>query len=115
MTIKRQEFGIRANKVVVHNDTAYLAGMIAEEPFLSVAEQMRRVLEQMEKRLLSVGSSKNKILMINIYLSDMRRFQEMNEVWDAWLDKDNAPARACVQASMARPGYEIEITAVAAV
>jgi enamine deaminase RidA (YjgF/YER057c/UK114 family) len=114
MTIKRQEFGMRANKVVIHNDTVYLAGMIAEEPFLSVSEQMRRVLEQMDKRLDSAGSHKSKLIMINIYLSDMRRFGEMNEVWDAWLDKENAPARACVQAGMARPGYEIEITAIAA-
>ena len=114
MTITRKEFGIRAYKAVIHNDTVYLAGMIAEEPFLTVAEQTRRVLAQMETRLRSVGSDKNKIIIINIFLADMRRFQEMNEVWDAWLDKEIAPARACVQASMARPGYEIEMTAVAA-
>ena len=114
MTIKRQEFGVRAFKAVVHNKTVYLAGMIAEEAFLSVGEQTHRVLDQMEKRLESVGSSKQKLIMINIFLADMRRFQEMNDVWDAWLDKTNAPARACVQGSMARPGYEIEMTAVAA-
>ena len=114
MTITRHEFGTRAYKAVIHNQTVYLAGMVAEEAFLSVAEQTRRVLLQMEQRLASVGSSKAKLLMINIFLADMRRFQEMNEVWDAWLDRDLAPARACVQASMARPGFEIEMTAVAA-
>ena len=114
MTITRHEFGLRAYKAVVHNNTVYLAGMIAEEAFLSVAEQTRRVLLQMDKRLESLGSSKQKLIMVNIFLADMRRFQEMNEVWDAWLDKANAPARACVNGGMARPGYEIEMTAVAA-
>lgn len=96
------------------NNTVYLAGMIAEEPFLSVAEQTKRVLAQMEARLERAGSSKAKLIMINIFLADMRRFGEMNEVWDAWLDQENSPARACVQGSMARPGYEIEMTAIAA-
>lgn len=114
MTITRQEFGLRANKTVIHNDTVYLAGMIAEEAFLSIAEQTKRILAQMEARLERAGSRKDKLIMINIYLADMRRFGEMNEVWDAWLDRENAPARACVQGSMARPGYEVEMTAVAA-
>lgn len=114
MAITRQEFGIRAYKTVIHNDTVYLAGMIAEEAFLSVAEQTKRILAQMEHRLERAGSHKNKLIIINIFLADMRRFGEMNEVWDAWLDRENAPARACVQGSMARPGYEVEMTAVAA-
>ena len=114
MTLTRQEFGIRAFKTVIHNNTVYLAGMIADEPFLPVGEQTRQILAQMEARLERAGTSKMKLIMINIYLADTRRFQEMNEVWDEWLDRENAPARACVQAGMARPGWEVEMTAIAA-
>ena len=114
MTITRQEYGIRAHKTVIHNDTVYLAGMIAEEAFLPLGEQMRRVLIQMDERLARAGSSKQKLLMVNIFCADMRRIGELNEAWDAWIDKANAPARACVQGSMTRPGWEVELTAVAA-
>lgn len=114
MTIKRYEFGTRFHRIVVHENTVYLAGMTADKPFLTVAEQTRRVLAQLENRLESVGSHKRKLIMVNIFLADMQFFSEMNEVWDAWLDKEHAPARACVQASVATPGLSVEITAVAA-
>jgi enamine deaminase RidA (YjgF/YER057c/UK114 family) len=39
----------------------------------------------------------------------------MNEVWDNWVPKGNAPARACVEASMAREELLVEISLVAAV
>lgn len=98
----------------MHNGTAYLAGMVAEEAFLGIGEQTRQILAQMERRLESIGSDKMRILSITIFLADMRRFGELNEVWDAWIDPENPPARACVRASMARPGYEVEMTAIAA-
>jgi enamine deaminase RidA (YjgF/YER057c/UK114 family) len=55
------------------------------------------------------------LLSVTIYLSDMRRFDELNSIWDPWLDRDDPPARACVDAGMARPGFEVEMTAIAAV
>ena len=39
----------------------------------------------------------------------------MNSVWDAWVEKGFAPARACVEAKMAREALLVEISIVAAV
>ena len=39
----------------------------------------------------------------------------MNEVWLAWVDKDNLPARACVEAALANPDILVEIMVTAAV
>jgi enamine deaminase RidA (YjgF/YER057c/UK114 family) len=44
----------------------------------------------------------------------MQDFKAMNAVWDAWVPEGHAPARACVQASMARPELLVEISVVAA-
>lgn len=115
MPIQRYERNPRASRAVVHDNTVYLAGMVADEAHLSIAEQTRQILEQMERRLESVGSRKDKLLSVTIYLADMRRFDELNSVWDPWLDLENPPARACVKAEMARPGFEVEMTAVAAI
>lgn len=112
--IKRHEKNPRAARAVIHGGVVYLAGMVADEPFLSVEQQTRQILAQMETRLNAVGSGKTRLLSVTIYLSDMRRFDEMNAVWDPWLDLENPPARACVNAGLARPGFEVEMTAIAA-
>jgi enamine deaminase RidA (YjgF/YER057c/UK114 family) len=44
----------------------------------------------------------------------MSDFKEMNQVWDNWVPAGHAPARACVQASMARPELLVEISVIAA-
>ena len=115
MTIERYEKNPRAARAVAHAGVVHLAGMVADEADLSVAEQTRRILEQMERRLESVGSAKDRLLSVTIYLSDMSRFDELNSIWDPWLDRENPPARACVGAQLARPGFHVEMTAVAAV
>ena len=38
----------------------------------------------------------------------------MNKVWDAWVSAGNTPARACVEAKLARANLLVEIGIVAA-
>ena len=38
----------------------------------------------------------------------------MNSVYDAWIDPDNKPARACIEARLADPALKVEIIATAA-
>lgn len=70
---------------------------------------------KIEELLATVNSGKEKLLSVTIYLADMALFKEMNEVWDAWVTPGKAPARACVQASMARPELLVEMSVVAAI
>jgi enamine deaminase RidA (YjgF/YER057c/UK114 family) len=39
----------------------------------------------------------------------------MNQVWTEWVDKDNKPVRACIEAKLAAPQYLVEIQVEAAV
>jgi enamine deaminase RidA (YjgF/YER057c/UK114 family) len=52
--------------------------------------------------------------MVNIWLTDMSTFQEMNAVWDAWVAQGNTPARATVEAKLAAPQFKVEIAVIAA-
>ena len=55
------------------------------------------------------------VLTDNLGLLQINRdFKEMNSVWNTWLDPENKPARATVEAAMARPEIlvEIQVTAV---
>lgn len=101
------------SQAVVHGNTVYLAGQVGE-PGKSVAEQTKGILASIDRLLAEAGSDKSKILSAQIWLDDMRDFAEMNSVWDAWVDKDNPPARATGGAPLATPDYRVEIIVVAA-
>ena len=112
--IKRFEIGKRMSQAVVHGNTVYLAGQVAEDPVNSVGDQTRQILVKIDHLLKQAGSDKSKILSANIWLADIKRFDEMNAVWDAWVSPGNTPARATVEASLARPVNLVEIMVVAA-
>jgi enamine deaminase RidA (YjgF/YER057c/UK114 family) len=112
--IQRYQKGSRMSQAVVHGGTVYVAGKVARNSKGSLEEQTRDVLQQIEDILKEAGSDKSKLLAINIYLPSIADFDAMNVVYDAWLDKENPPVRACVEARLANPDLRIEITAVAA-
>lgn len=114
MSITRVGVGPRMSQAVVHGNTVYLAGQVAENPVPSVGKQTRQCLKQIDKLLKQCGSSKSKIIKANIWLSDIRSFDEMNKEWDAWVAKGNTPARATVEARLAGPAYLVEIMVTAA-
>ncbi|WP_167525285.1 RidA family protein [Roseomonas genomospecies 6] len=119
MPIQRFDCGPRMSEMVVHNDTVYLCGQIADfdamgEVSTDVEAQTRDVLRQIDTLLARAGTDKSKLLTATVYLADMGGFAAMNTAWDAWVDRANAPARATVEAKLAAPEYRVEIQVVAA-
>src|SRR5882724_2610203 len=112
--ITRQAPGRRFCQVVVHGDTVYIAGQVAPKTVPSVKSQTQQILKEIDKLLKSAGTNKSKLLMANVWLSDIRTFDEMNEAWDAWVAKDNMPARATVEAKLAGTQFLVEIAVIAA-
>ncbi|MBK5933728.1 enamine deaminase RidA (YjgF/YER057c/UK114 family) [Rhodovulum imhoffii] len=110
--IERIETGQRMSKIVRHNGVAYLCGQVGEGA--TVAEQTRTCLARIEGLLEKAGSSPGRILQAIIWLRDMADFAEMNAVWDAWVPEDQAPARACGEARLARDDLKVEIIVTAA-
>lgn len=114
MAIKRIETGPRMSKAVIHGDTVYLAGIVADDTSKDTADQTRQVLKEIDRLLAAAGTDKSKLLRTNIWLADIKDFAAMNGVWDAWVSQGNTPARATVQASLATPAHRVEIMVVAA-
>jgi enamine deaminase RidA (YjgF/YER057c/UK114 family) len=115
MGITRINPGARYCATVVHGDTVYIAGQVADNPAgKDITAQTKDVLRKVEAAVKAGGSSKRKILTMQIFLSDMRHFEAMNKVYDRWVDKGNMPTRATVESRLATPDYLIEIVAVAA-
>lgn len=114
MTIERIGSSDRMSKIVKHNGTVYLCGQTACDVGWDAAEQTRRCLEKVDGLLDEAGSHRDRILSVTIYIRDMKDFTAMNAVWDAWVAEGNKPARACVEARMARPEILVELSVVAA-
>ena len=115
MTIQRHDVGARMSKAVVHGNTVYLAGIVAENPKgKSTGDQTKSILSQIDGFLKQAGTDKSKLLSANIWITDMANFAEMNAVWDSWVSPGNTPARATVEAGLASPDYKVEIMVVAA-
>ena len=114
MTIDRRHVGPRMSQIVVHGDTVYLAGLVADDPSADVRGQTEQILAKIDRYLAEAGTSKSKLLSATIWLSDIGTFNEMNSVWDNWIDPENPPARACVEAKLAAPQYRVEIGVIAA-
>ncbi|MGH7879203.1 MAG: RidA family protein [Candidatus Binataceae bacterium] len=115
MAIERKEVGPRMSQIVVNGNTVYLAGIVARaNKGKSVTEQTREIVSTIDNYLAQAGTDKTKLLSANIWITDMGKFAEMNAVWDAWVAPGNTPARACVEAKLAAPDYNVEIMVVAA-
>src|SRR5260370_14926721 len=94
MTVQRFDAGRRMSEVVVHGDTIYLAGVVANKAAgETVTKQTQEVLSIIDSHLKKAGSDKSKLLTATIYLTDMKNFAEMNAVWDGWVSAGKNAAR----------------------
>ncbi|WP_107852359.1 RidA family protein [Oceanimonas marisflavi] len=114
MTIERQQIGQRMSRIVKHNGTIYLCGQVCKDATQDITGQTTTMLEKVDELLKEAGSDREHILSATIYVKTMADFAAMNAVWDAWVPEGHAPARACVEAAMARPELLVEISVVAA-
>ncbi len=112
MTLTRIETGQRISKIVKHNGVVCLCGQTSDAA--TAADQTREILSKVEDLLDKAGSDKTRILQCVIWLSDMADFAEMNDVWDTWVPKGHAPARACGEAKLARDVLKVEMIVTAA-
>jgi len=111
--IIRHRKSARMSQTVVHNGLIYTAGQVGTGA--TMAEQTKDALRNVEACLAEAGSDKSKILTATVWITDMAQFSEMNAVWDAWVDPENPPARACTQAALALPEFLVEVMIVASV
>jgi enamine deaminase RidA (YjgF/YER057c/UK114 family) len=115
METRRIDVGARMSQAVVYKGVVYLSGQVAlEAPGESVADQTKNILNRIAGLLERAGTSKTRILSATIWLADISAFNEMNAVWDRWVEPNTAPARATVEAKLATPDYAVEISVIAA-
>lgn len=113
--IVRHDVGPLMSQLVVHDGVAYLAGQVARDGSTDVRGQTKAILGQIDALLAQAETHRRNLLSVNIFLSDIEQWQEMNEVWSAWITPGRAPVRVTAEARLAAPKYLVEMAATAAV
>lgn len=111
--IKRHNPGPLFNQIVIHDAIVYLSGQVSEADD-TVAGQTRGILQKIDALLDQAGTDKSRILTAAVWVSDVSGVKAMNEEWLKWVDKENMPARACVESKLVRESLLVEIQVTAA-
>lgn len=113
--IVRVATGARLSRAVVYNGLAFVSGQTAADRRQDIRCQTEQVLAKVDVALALAGTDKSRLVFAQIWLKDIARdFAGMNELWDAWLAPNSAPARATAQCAMASPEILVEIIVTAA-
>lgn len=114
MTIQRTETSRRMSQAVRAGNTIYIAGQLAyDNQFADAKTQTTEILDRIDRLLAVHGANRENLVSATVWLSDIRYFHEINEVWDAWVPEGHAPGRACIESKIAFDGYKVEIQAIA--
>ncbi|MDH4580665.1 RidA family protein [Pseudomonas sp. BN415] len=83
------------------------AGIVADDSTLDVAGQARQALATIESLMARARFTRNDLTRVQIWIADYAFFDQVNTVYDAWVDGFSKPVRACVESDLG--GYLIEI------
>jgi enamine deaminase RidA (YjgF/YER057c/UK114 family) len=114
VAVTRIESGSRYSQAVIVGDLVFIAGQVPGDSSQDITGQMRQTLAALDRILEAVGSGRDQLVSVTVYLRDIIDYAAMNAVWDAWIVSDATPARVTVEARLALPEYRVEVQAVAA-
>ncbi|MFX1512487.1 MAG: RidA family protein [Promethearchaeota archaeon] len=95
----------------------YTSGQVGIDPKtgkipIKVGEQTKICLERIKIILEEAGSSLDNVVKTTVFLSDIRYFSDMNEVYVTFFPRDR-PARSTVEARLAFPHLMVELEVIA--
>ena len=100
------------SRAAVHGNMVYLCG-VTPDPVGDIKTQTKQVLERVDRLLEAAGTDKSRLLAAQVWLADMRLFEDHNAAWNEWVDRQNPPVRACVRAELWQPNMLVEIMVTA--
>jgi 2-iminobutanoate/2-iminopropanoate deaminase len=108
------------NQAVQFGNMLFVSGQIALDPkdgtlFQGeIKEETERVMQNLQGILTAAGMDFSNVIKTSIFLMDMGKFAQVNEVYGRYFDEANAPARETVQVAGLPRGVQVEISMIAA-
>ena len=107
------------NQAVIHNNTMYISGQIALDPYTKelVTNDLKNetilIMNNLKAILENENLSFDNVIKSTIFLIDMGSFKEVNEIYGSFFNKGNEPARETVEVSKLPLGVNVEISMIA--
>lgn len=107
------------NQAILSGGTLYISGQICIDPATGnlknsdLQEETHRVMQNLKSILKEAGMGFKNVVKTTIFLTDMKRFSEVNEIYGKYFDGD-FPARETVQVSALPKFVNVEISMIAA-
>ena len=95
----------------------FVSGQVGNDPKTGATPsgfkaQTQNVLSNIQGKLSKAGCTLKDVVKATVFLSDIRGFEEMNEVYRAAFAPD-FPSRSTIEARLARPEFLVEIEVIA--
>jgi 2-iminobutanoate/2-iminopropanoate deaminase len=106
------------NQAVLANNTLYISGQIPIDPVTGnlknrdIQDETHQVMHNLKAILQSAGMTFNNVVKTTIFITDMSKFSEINEVYGKYFE-GNFPARETVQVSALPKAVNVEISMIA--
>lgn len=106
------------NQAIMVNDQLYISGQVCIDPASGnlknkdLQEETHQVMHNLKAILQDAGMSFTNVVKTTIFLTDMNRFSEVNEIYGKYFDGD-FPARETVEVSALPKFVNVEISMVA--
>lgn len=107
------------NQAVQFGNMLFISGQIALDPKdgslyqVDIKTETDRVMQNLKGILEAAGMNFGHVIKTSIFLMDMGKFAEVNEVYGKYFDEATAPARETVQVAGLPRGVQVEISMVA--
>ena len=107
------------NQAVTYCGLLYISGQICIDPATGelnnkdLATETRQVMENLKAILSEAGTDFSSVIKTTIFLTDMHRFGEVNEIYGSYFTAD-FPARETVQVSALPKFVNVEISMIVA-
>ncbi|WP_339629548.1 RidA family protein [uncultured Maribacter sp.] len=107
------------NQAILSNGTLYISGQIPLNPkngeLVSgdIKKETKQSMENLKAILTEAEMTFENVVKSSIFLSDMKQFTEVNEVYASYFNAETAPARETVEIANLPKFVNVEISMIA--
>jgi len=107
------------NQAVSFGNLLLVSGQIAIDPATgemktgNLTEETEQVMANIKAVLTEAGMDFSHVLKTSIFLTDMGKFSQVNEIYGRYFSNETAPARETVQVAALPKGVQVEISVIA--